>query len=108
VSTTETVDDVRVVDNRSEHRYEARLGERVVGFSEYRPAGQRLIFTHTIVDPEFEGRGIGSQLAAEALDDVRRRGMTLTAHCPFISAYLERHPEYADLIAPKPPSRARD
>ncbi len=108
MSTTEPKDELRVVDNPSEHRYEARLGDRVVGSSEYRPAGQRLIFTHTIVDPEFEGRGIGSRLASEALDDIRRRGMTLTPHCPFISAYLERHPEYADLVEPTAGDRVRD
>ncbi len=93
-------DELRIVDNPATRRYEARLGDRVVGFSEYRPAGGRLIFTHTVVDPEFEGQGIASRLAAEALDDVRRRGMTLTAHCPFIAAYLRRHPQYADLTAP--------
>lgn len=97
--TIESSDELKIVDNPSTRRYEARLGDRVVGYSEYRPAGRRLIFTHTVVDPEFEGRGIASRVAAEALDDVRRRGLTLTAHCPFISAYLERHPEYADLIA---------
>ncbi len=96
---TEPEGELRVIDNPATRRYEARLGDRVVGFSEYRPAARRLIFTHTVVDPEFEGRGIGSRVAAEALDDVRRRGLTVTAHCPFIAAYLKRHPEYADLIA---------
>ena len=59
-----------------------------------------MVFTHTEVDPSFEGQGVGSALARGALDDVRSRGLHIIAMCPFISAYVRRHPEYADLIAP--------
>jgi uncharacterized protein len=89
---------LRVVDNPADNRYEAVLGDRVVGFSEYRPATGRRIFTHTEVDPEFEGRGVGSQLAKGVLDDVRARGLMASVHCPFISAYIERHHEYDDIV----------
>jgi predicted GNAT family acetyltransferase len=56
------------------------------------------VFTHTEVDPAFEGHGIGSALAAGALDDARRRGLVVVPSCPFIRAYITRHPEYADLL----------
>ncbi len=92
-------DDVVVVDNPDERRYEARLGGRIVGYSTYRQAGGRVIFLHTEVDTALEGGGIGSKLAAGALDDVRARGLRVTARCPFIAAYLRRHREYDDLIA---------
>jgi predicted GNAT family acetyltransferase len=88
----------RIVDNPAERRYEAWLGERLAGFAEYRLAGQRIIFFHTEIDPAFEGRGVGSRLAADALDDVRRRGLRLTPKCPFIAAFVKRHPDYADLV----------
>jgi len=91
--------DLEVVDNPAERRYEAHAGDVLVGFSEYRQAGSRRIFVHTEVAPEYEGKGIGGRLARGALDDVRARGFTLTARCPFIAAYLEHHPEYADLVA---------
>jgi predicted GNAT family acetyltransferase len=68
-----------------------------VGFSAYRLVSDGIIFTHTEVDPAFEGRGIGSRLAAGALDDVRARGLRMTVKCPFIAAYLRRHPEYGDI-----------
>jgi uncharacterized protein len=90
---------VLVVDNPAERRFEARVEERVVGYAEYRPAGNRLILTHTVVDPSMEGRGIGSRLAAGALDAIRSRGMRATVHCPFITGWLRRHPEYKDILA---------
>jgi predicted GNAT family acetyltransferase len=92
-------DDVRVVDNPEAHRYEALLGDRVAGFAAYRLAADRRIFTHTEVDPSLEGRGIGTKLARGALDDVRKRGVRITVHCPFIGAYIRRHAEYEDLVA---------
>ena len=48
---------------------------------------------------DYEGQGAGSQLAREALDDVRRRGLGVVALCPFIAGWIERHPDYADLVA---------
>jgi predicted GNAT family acetyltransferase len=89
---------VQIVDNESAPRYEALVSDRVAGFVDYRAAGTRRILIHTEVDPEFEGRGIGSRLARGVLDDIRARGLTARVYCPFISAYLERHPEYDDVI----------
>jgi uncharacterized protein len=96
---SEREQEVRVVDEPAEHRYEAYIGDTLAGFAEYIPVSGRLIFTHTEVDPAFEGRGVGGTLAAGALADVRARGLLLTPRCPFISAYIARHPEYGDLVA---------
>jgi len=90
---------IRVVDEASRQRYEARLGNDVVGFTEYRSVRGRRILFHTEVDPSIEGRGVGSRLVSGALDDIRARGLTLTVKCPFVAAFLERHPEYRDLLA---------
>ena len=87
---------VRVVDNPAEHRFEARLDGRVVAFSEYRLVADRIIFLHTETDAAVEGRGIGSTLVKGALDEVRGRGLRVTSKCPFVSAWLERHPEYGE------------
>ena len=99
--------DLTVRDNSEARRYEAVLDGEVVGVAQYRPGPGRLIFTHTEVDDAAEGRGIGSRLAAGALDDVRQRGLRATLHCPFISAYVRRHPEYADIVDARP-SQAGD
>jgi predicted GNAT family acetyltransferase len=94
--TTETT----VRDNPEAGRYEASVDAGVVaGFAEYRDAAGVRVFTHTEVDDAFEGQGVGSALVRGALDDVRERGMRIRVRCPFVKAYLERHDEYADLVA---------
>jgi uncharacterized protein len=92
--------DLHIVDDPVAQRYEARLGDVVVGYSEYRRVERdRLILFHTEVDPTFEGQGIGSRLAKGVLEDIRARGLRLTVKCPFMAAYLKRHPDYSDVLA---------
>jgi predicted GNAT family acetyltransferase len=88
-----------VTDNAEQRRYEARQGSEVVGFILYRLDPGRITLIHTEVAPALEGKGIASQLVTGALDDIRRRGLTIVPICPFVRAYLRRHPEYADLVA---------
>ena len=97
-ATTHQEAELRVVNNPGQQRYEALLGDEIVGFSEYRSATGRVIFVHTEVDPAYEGRGIGSRLASGALEDVRSRGLKASIHCPFISAYVKRHHDFDDII----------
>jgi predicted GNAT family acetyltransferase len=97
--------EVQVVDNGDARRYEARLVDRVVGFTDYRRKPGLIVFTHTEVDPALEGQGIGSRLAAGALDDARRQGLRVVAICPYIAAFIKRHSAYADLLAPDPARR---
>jgi predicted GNAT family acetyltransferase len=94
-----TSGELTVADNPEERRYEARLGSEVVGFITYHQRPGRITLIHAEVDPIAEGKGIGSRLVAGALDDIRARGLALVPLCPFVSAYLRRHPEYADLVA---------
>jgi predicted GNAT family acetyltransferase len=88
-----------VEDNQAEHRYEARLGSEVAGFIAYTLEPGRITLIHTEVSPEFEGKGVASRLIAGALDDIRRRGLAVVPVCRFVRGYLERHPDYADLVA---------
>jgi predicted GNAT family acetyltransferase len=92
--------EIDVTNNPAASRYEARIGDRVLGIVDYEldPAGEAIVLVHTEVLPDAEGSGVGSRLAKTALEDVRRRGLTLTVDCPFMGAYLKRHPGgYADL-----------
>ena len=88
-----------VQDNEAKHRYEAVVDGEVAGVVFYQPHDGALVLVHTEVADEWEGRGIGGRLAAGTLDDIRARGLRIIPMCPFIRGYLERHPEYADLVA---------
>jgi len=87
-----------VRDNHDLHRYEIRVDGALAGFAAYRRRPGAVVFTHTEVDPSYEGRGLGSVLAKQALDDVRARGLGVVPLCPFINAYIQPHPDYADLV----------
>lgn len=81
-------------------RYEAHLGGELAGFAAYRLEDGRIAFTHTEVDPAFDGKGIGSALARGALDDVRATGgLTVLPLCPFIKGWIAKHEDYQDLLA---------
>jgi predicted GNAT family acetyltransferase len=87
-----------VRDAPDRRRYEVLEDGTLAGFAEYRDYEGARVFTHTEVFPDFEGRGLGSTLARGALDDVRASGRRLVAQCPFIRGYIQRQPEYADLV----------
>ena len=85
-----------VRDNVERHRFELDVdGE--VAFSNYSRAGDVLTILHTEVPKALNGRGIGSALVRGELEIVRAQGLKVVAKCPFVAAYLAKHPEYADL-----------
>ncbi|OWK28880.1 GNAT family N-acetyltransferase [Sphingomonas dokdonensis] len=88
----------KVHDNRAEQEFELDLdGHRAV--AAYQREGDRIVFTHTLVPPEIEGRGVGSKLIRAALDSARDQGLKVIAQCRFVAAYIDKHPEYRDLLA---------
>jgi hypothetical protein len=87
-----------VRDDPQNHRYLLEVDGKVVGVAVYHLRGNRYFFVHTEIDPEHEGEGLGSTLARGALDDVREMGMKIVPLCPFITSFIERHPEYADMV----------
>jgi predicted GNAT family acetyltransferase len=93
---------VEVTRNDEQSRYEARLDGALAGFVDYHLTDELVVFTHAEVDPAFEGQGIGSALAQGALDDVRASAQRqVLSQCPFISRWIDRHPDYADLLSRK-------
>jgi predicted GNAT family acetyltransferase len=87
-----------VSDNETDRRYELHLNGELVGHARYVRRGGRAYFVHTEVDLDHEGEGLGSTLVRGALDAQRARGELVVPLCPFVRGYLERHPEYDDVV----------
>lgn len=87
-----------VEDDPARRRFEILVDDALAGFTAYEPRGEVLVFTHTEVDPKFQDKGVGGALVRAALDQVRARGGRVVPKCPFVSAVIDRHPEYADLV----------
>ena len=90
--------DTEFVDSPDRHRYELRSGEEVLGFVAYRLRDGVITLVHIEVDPAHEGQGHAATLARGALDDARSRGLRVVPSCPYVASYVEKHPDYADLI----------
>jgi predicted GNAT family acetyltransferase len=91
-----------VRDNPAELRYELLDGGDVVGEIRYRREPGAVALVHTEVDPSYQGKGLASMLVEEAVHDLRERGLGLVPVCPYVRAWLRRHPEQADLVVADP------
>ena len=85
-------------DAPERQRFELHVGEELVGFIDYLLDGDTITLVHTEVDPAHGGQGHGAVLARGALDAARERGLSVRPTCPFVAAYIGKHPEYADLV----------
>ena len=89
---------IAVIDNADADRYEIRLDGAPAGLAQYVRRNGRTYFVHTEIDPAFEGRGLGGKLVKAALDAERDARRPIVPLCPFVKAYVERHPEYEELV----------
>ena len=92
-------DSLPIRDNPEASRFEVEVEGRMA-FAEYRLPEGSILFSHTEVPSELEGRGIGSALVRFALAAARERGLQVIPVCPFFVAFLGRHPEEADIVHP--------
>lgn len=82
-------------------RYELWLGGRRIGLLSYRDRGDRRLLLHTEITPECEGRGYGTRLVHDVLVDAHAHAVEIVPLCPFVAAYVARHPEDEDLVPPE-------
>ena len=87
-----------VRDNKALHRFELDVGDQTA-FANYRQTPDAVIITHTETPRALRGRGIASELVKGALEMIRADGHKVIAGCGFVVDYLDKHPEYADLMA---------
>lgn len=66
---------------------------------EYVKAGDAYNLLHTFVPEELRGRHVGEDLVRGTLEQIKARGATFIPTCPFVQAFLKRHPEYKEMVA---------
>lgn len=89
---------MKITDAPDRQRFEARDDGKLMGIVTYRLTGDVIVYTHTEVEPEHEGKGIGSRLAKAVMEDARSRRRTVAPLCPYLSKWLQKHPEYDDIL----------
>jgi predicted GNAT family acetyltransferase len=95
-----------VEKNEEKQRYEVRA-DGLMAVLTYERAGDQIVFLHTLVPEPLEGRGIAGQLAHTALEDARAEHLQVVAQCPYVAAYIRRHPEYLEILTPAEQERLR-
>jgi predicted GNAT family acetyltransferase len=86
-----------VTNNSEKHRFELAVDGHIAA-TYYKISDGVITFIHTEVPPELGGKGIGSKLIRDALDQVRTEGLKVIPQCPFVKAFIEKHPDYQDLL----------
>ena len=87
--------------NEQQSQYETTVDGKLAYASYDLEEPNTIVFTHTIVPDEISGRGVAGELVKHALDDARSRGLTVKPQCSYVAKYIERHPEYQDLLKKK-------
>ncbi|GBD91775.1 hypothetical protein BMS3Abin04_02507 [bacterium BMS3Abin04] len=87
----------KLVDNEQLKQYEFHI-DKFVPKIEYIKEKDKIYLTHTEVPTNLEGRGIGSDLIKNVLEDIKRKNLTLIPLCPFVALYIKRHPEWKKLV----------
>lgn len=87
-----------ILHNAAAHRYEVTV-DGYLSVCEYEVAGDRMVFTHTLVPPELRGRGIAEKLVRVALADARAAGKRVVPACSYVAKFIERNKEFQDLLA---------
>lgn len=85
-------------DNAARSRFELEA-DGVTAFMNYQLSGKVISLDHTETPVAARGRGLASRLTQGVLDEARGRGLKIVPRCPFVRAFVERHPEYQDLMA---------
>jgi predicted GNAT family acetyltransferase len=86
------------LDNAEKQRFELGVLGGGVAFATYRRSPGVVTVLHTEVPEALQGRGIGSELARLILETIRERREKVVPRCPFLASFIERHPEYRDLV----------
>ena len=85
--------------NSHKHRFELQTNGKLSIVEFTQPNDETLALTHTEVDPSLEGQGIGSALVEGVLEYAERNNLKIVPLCPFIAAYITRHPVWQRVVS---------
>lgn len=85
--------------NGHKHRFELKTDGKISIVEFMQPDDETLALTHTEVDPSLEGQGIGSKLVEEVLEYAERNNLKIVPLCPFVAAYITRHPDWQRVVS---------
>ena len=97
MSNQQTNNDVQISHDEQAKRFETTI-EGQTGYISYQDKGDTLVYDHTIVPQALGGRGVGSALVKHALNYAREQNKKVVPQCSFVEAYINKHPEYQDLL----------
>ena len=86
-----------IIHNKAAKRFETSIDNHT-GYISYQERDDKLVYDHTIVPQELGGRGVGSALVKHALNYARDNNKKVVPHCSFVASYIDKHPEYQDLL----------
>ncbi len=89
--------DIQISHDEQAKRFETTIDGQT-GYVSYQDKGDALVYDHTIVPQALGGRGVGSALVKHALDYAREHDKKVVPQCSFVDAYINKHPEYQDLL----------
>jgi len=90
--------EITVSENKEKKRFEVLVADKIA-MIEYIRAQNKIYLTHTEVPPELGGKGIASSMVKQVLQQIKEEGLELVPLCPFVAAYVKRHPEWKDILA---------
>jgi predicted GNAT family acetyltransferase len=89
---------MQITKNNDNSSYEGIIEDQVVGVILYKRIGGRVVIRHTVIEPQFRGRGLGAQLVRSVLDDLRKQGDKVTNYCGFVADFIVENPEYQSVV----------
>jgi predicted GNAT family acetyltransferase len=100
--------ELQLLDEDRHSRYAAYVDGEEAASLPYRRFGDRLVLLDTTVRKDLRGQGVATEFIARVLDDVRNHGLTVTLYCPVVRAFVDRYPQYADIVDPARPGVTSD
>jgi len=89
---------IEVMHSSTQKRFEMQIGDQIA-MVKYILGSSEIIFTHTEVPEAVEGQGVAGKIAKAAVEYAQAQGLRIRPMCPYMAAWIKRHPEYHSITA---------